>query len=61
MLAEERARKREDLLAATGKLLALVAARVQAGRLAGAAKIDVEVGKVINEVFSARVNPAFLA
>ena len=49
VLAEERARKREDLLAATGKLLALVAARVQAGRLAGAAKIDVEVGKVINK------------
>jgi len=49
VLAEERARKREDLLAATGKLLALVAARVQAGRLAGAAKIGVEVGKVINK------------
>jgi len=49
VLAEERARKREDLLAATGKLLALVAARVQAGRPAGAAKIGVEVGKVINK------------
>ena len=49
VLAEERARKREDLLAATGKLLAPVAARVQAGRLAGAAKIGVEVGKVINK------------
>jgi hypothetical protein len=49
VLAAERARKREDLLAATGKLLAPVAARVQAGRLTGAAKIGVEVGKVINK------------
>jgi hypothetical protein len=49
VLAEERARKREDLLAATEKLLAPVIARVQAGRLAGAAKIGVEVGKVINK------------
>ena len=49
VLAAERARKREDLLAATEKLLAPVAARVQAGRLTGAAKIGVEVGKVINK------------
>jgi hypothetical protein len=49
VLAEERARKREDLLAATEKLLAAVAARIQAGRLAGAAKIGVEVGKVISK------------
>jgi hypothetical protein len=49
VLAAERARKREDLLAATGKLLAPVAARVRAGRLAGAAEIGVEVGKVINK------------
>jgi hypothetical protein len=49
VLAAERARKREDLLAATEKLLAPVAARVQAGRLAGAAKIGVETGKVINK------------
>jgi hypothetical protein len=49
VLAAERARKREDLLAATEKLLAPAAARVQAGRLAGAAKIGVEVGKVINK------------
>ena len=47
-LAEERARKREDLLAATEKLPGPVIARVQAGRLAGAAKIGVEAGKVIN-------------
>jgi hypothetical protein len=49
VLAEERSRKREDLLAATEKLLAPVIARVQAGRLAGAAKIGVETGKVINK------------
>jgi hypothetical protein len=49
VLAEERARKREDLLAATEKLLAPVIARVQAGRLAGAAKIGVEVGKLISK------------
>ena len=36
VLAADRARKREDLLAATEKLLAPVIARVQAGRLAGA-------------------------
>jgi len=49
VLAAERARKREDLLAATEKLLAPVAARVQAGKLAGAGKIGVAVGKVINK------------
>jgi transposase len=47
VLAADRARKREDLLAATGKLLAPLIARVQAGRLAGAAAIGVEAGKVI--------------
>jgi hypothetical protein len=46
-LAAERARKRQDLLAATEKLLAPIIARVQAGRLAGAGPIGVEVGKVI--------------
>ena len=49
MLAADRARKREDLLAATEKLLAPLIARVQAGRLAGAAAIGVEVGKVISK------------
>ncbi|HEX6527926.1 MAG TPA: IS1634 family transposase [Streptosporangiaceae bacterium] len=49
VLAAERARKREDLLAATEKLLNLLITRVAAGRLAGAAKIGVEVGKVINK------------
>src|SRR6478672_5097930 len=47
-LAGERARKREDLLAATEQLLAPLVARVAAGRLAGAAKIGVEAGKVIS-------------
>jgi hypothetical protein len=49
VLAAERARKREDLLAATEKLLAPITARVQAGRLAGAAQIGVEAGKVISK------------
>jgi len=48
-LAADRARKREDLLAATEKLLAPIAARVQAGRPAGAGPIGVEVGKVISK------------
>ena len=48
VLAAERARKREDLLAATEKLLAPVIARVQAGRLTGAGPIGIEVGKVIS-------------
>jgi len=48
VLAADRARKRQDLLAATEKLLAPLMARVQAGRLAGAGPIGVEVGKVIS-------------
>jgi len=48
VLAADRARKREDLLAATEKLLAPLIARVRAGRLAGAAAIGIEVGKVIS-------------
>jgi len=48
VLAADRARTREDLLAATEKLLAPVIARVQAGRLTGAAEIGIEVGKVIS-------------
>ena len=47
-LAADRARKRDDLLAATEKLLAPILARVQAG-LAGAGPIGVEVGKVISK------------
>jgi hypothetical protein len=49
VLAEERARKRETLLAATEKLLAPIAARVAAGRLAGAAKIGAKVGEAIGK------------
>jgi hypothetical protein len=48
LLAAERARKREDLLTATEKLLGEIIARVRAGRLSGADDIGVAVGKVIN-------------
>ena len=47
VLAADRARTREELLAATEKLLAPLIARVRAGRLHGAGEIGVEVGKVI--------------
>jgi transposase len=49
VLAEERARKREALLAATEKLLAPIAARVAAGRLSGAAAIGAKVGELIGK------------
>jgi hypothetical protein len=48
VLAADRARTREDLLAATEKLLAPLLARVQAAKLTGAGPIGVEVGKVIS-------------
>jgi hypothetical protein len=48
VLAADRARTRDELLAATEKLLAPITARVQAGRLQGAGEIGVEVGKVIS-------------
>jgi len=48
-LATERARKRADLLAATEKLLAPILARVAAGRLAGADRIGIAVGKIIDK------------
>jgi hypothetical protein len=48
VLAADRARTRTELLAATEKLLAPLLARVQAGRLTGAAEIGIEVGKVIS-------------
>ena len=54
VLAADRARKREDLLAATEKLLAPIIARVTAGRLAGAGPIGVEVGKVISTYKTAK-------
>jgi hypothetical protein len=49
VLAADRARTREELLAATGKLLAPIITRVQAGRLTGAGEIGVAVGKVISK------------
>jgi hypothetical protein len=48
ILAAERARKREALLAATEATLAPIAAAVAAGRLAGADQIGLKTGKVIN-------------
>ena len=48
-LAEERARKREALLAATEKALAPLIARVAAGKLTGEAEIGKKVGEVINK------------
>ncbi len=48
-LAAERARKREDLLAATEKELEKIKAAAVAGRLDGAGKIGERVGKVINK------------
>jgi len=47
-LAQERARKREDLLAATEAKLAPIVARVEAGTLRGADKIGLAVGRVID-------------
>jgi hypothetical protein len=54
VLAADRARKREELLAATEKLLAPVIARVAAGRLHGAGPIGVEAGKVISTYKTAK-------
>jgi hypothetical protein len=50
LLADERARKREALLAATEKLLAKVKAKVDRKRnpLRGESEIGVELGKVVN-------------
>ncbi len=48
-LAGERARKREDLLAATEKLLIPIAARVASGKLRGAAEIGAKAGEVIGK------------
>ncbi len=49
LLAEERARKRSELLAATEEALAPIITSVKEGRLAGADKIGLKVGKVINK------------
>jgi hypothetical protein len=48
-LADQRARKRQDLLAATEKLLEAIAQRVAKGRLVGADKIGEAVGKVLGK------------
>jgi len=48
-LAQERGRKREDLLAATETLLATVKSRVEAGSLSGQDAIGVAVGKIVNK------------
>jgi hypothetical protein len=49
VLAAERARKREDLLAATEADLAAIGARAAAGRLKDPDKIGVAAGKIINK------------
>ena len=54
VLAADRARKREDLLAATEKLLAPLIARVRAGKLTGAGPIGVQAGKVISKYKTAK-------
>src|SRR5208337_5388884 len=48
-LAAERARKRDELLAATENLLNPIIARVHAGRLSGADTIGIALGRVINK------------
>ena len=54
VLAADRARKREDLLTATERLLTPLIARVQAGKLTGAGPIGIEVGKVISRYKTAK-------
>ena len=49
VLAAERARKREDLLASTEADLATIGARVAAGRIKDPDKIGVAAGKIINK------------
>ncbi len=49
LVAQERARKREDLLEATEALLAPIKERVEAGTLRGEAEIGLAVGQVINK------------
>jgi hypothetical protein len=65
-LAAERARKRQDLLAATEALLGKVAARVTAGTLTGQGRIGVAVGKIIDKYkmgkhFTLDIGPESLA
>jgi hypothetical protein len=49
LLAEERKRKRAELLAATEEALAPILASVKEGRLSGADQIGLKVGKVLNK------------
>jgi len=49
LVAAERARKREELLAATEAALAQITQRVEAGTLAGATQIALAVGQVLNK------------
>jgi hypothetical protein len=49
MLADERTRKRAELLAATEAALAPIATAVAEGRLSGADRIGIKVGKVIDK------------
>src|SRR5271170_29392 len=49
LLAEERKRKRAELLTATEEALAPIVSAVAEGRLVGADKIGLKVGKVINK------------
>jgi len=49
LVAEERSRKREDLLTATEAQLAPIAVRVAAGTLCGSAAIGMAVGAVVNK------------
>lgn len=48
-LADQRTRKRNELLDATDKLLAPIAARIAAGRLSGAGEIGKKVGEAIGK------------
>jgi len=49
LLADERTRKRAELLAATEKAAAKITTAVEAGRLVGADKIGLKAGKVMNK------------
>ena len=49
LLADERARKRSELLAATEEALAPITSAVEEGRLGGADQIGLKVGKVLNK------------
>jgi Transposase DDE domain len=49
LLAEERKRKRSELLAATEEALAPIISAVREGRLTGADQIGLKVGKVLNK------------